>query len=162
MAPTVCNTALGETRSRHASPPSPWECRRRPANGQRDRSTAQLGSKMSAVVPPDLPDEFEERVGKVLGPGKLAVAAQLLNLRAQFQTAAAAHAHTMVAPTATNRMLVISAFSTTRRNCSPRTIFQQFLASSPARRSISSYPIRPSEPCLGGGGEWPSSIIGGG
>jgi hypothetical protein len=76
---------------------APPPARKRSTRPARPRDS---GPKMSAIVPPELPDEFEERVGKVLGPGKLAVAAQLLNLRAQFQTAAAANAHTMVAQTA--------------------------------------------------------------
>jgi hypothetical protein len=49
---------------------------------------------------PDPQDEFGELVTKVLGPKKLHLAARLLNLRAQFQIAAAADAHTMIAPTA--------------------------------------------------------------
>jgi hypothetical protein len=55
---------------------------------------------MNAPAPPNPPDEFEQHVGNVLGAGKLGVASQLLNLRAQFHTAAAAQAHAMVAPTA--------------------------------------------------------------
>jgi hypothetical protein len=55
---------------------------------------------MNAPAPPNPPDEFEQHVGNVLGAGKLGVASQLLNMRAQFHTAAAAQAHAMVAPTA--------------------------------------------------------------
>jgi hypothetical protein len=55
---------------------------------------------MKAVASPNPPDEFEEHVGKVLGADKLTLASQLLALRARFQTAAAAHAHSAIAPTA--------------------------------------------------------------
>ena len=69
----------------------------RPAKGRQPKGS---GPKMSASAPASPPDEFEQRVGDVLGAGRLGVAAQLLHLRAQFQTAAAAHAHAMVAPNA--------------------------------------------------------------
>lgn len=70
---------------------------RRPA---RPRQPPDPGANMSAIIPANAPDEFEERVGQVLGVGKLSLASQLLNLRAQFQAAAAAHAHSVVTPTA--------------------------------------------------------------
>ena len=73
-----------------------------PQVGPRTKARGPQGSgpKMSASIPPNPPEEFEAHVGQVLGAGKLAQAAQLLHLRAQFQTAASAQAHTMVAPTA--------------------------------------------------------------
>ena len=55
---------------------------------------------MSAAPPSVPPDEFEERIAKVLGPDRLPLAAQLLHLRAQFHTLAAMQAHAMGAPTA--------------------------------------------------------------
>jgi len=55
---------------------------------------------MKDVASPNPPDEFEEHVGRVLGADKLPLASQLLALRAQFQTAATAHAHSATAPTA--------------------------------------------------------------
>lgn len=55
---------------------------------------------MNANPPQNLPYEFEEHVGQVLGREKVVLASQLLNLRAQFQATAAAQAHAMVAPTA--------------------------------------------------------------
>jgi hypothetical protein len=66
----------------------------------RSRQSSGLGPTMKVVAPPNPPDEFEEHVGKILGADKLPLASQLLALRAQFQTAAAAHAHSAIAPTA--------------------------------------------------------------
>ena len=55
---------------------------------------------MSATPPAVPPDEFVERVAKVLGPDRLPLAAQLIHLRARFHTTAAMEAHAMHAPTA--------------------------------------------------------------
>ena len=67
----------------------------------RTRQSSSRGPTMKAVASPNPPDEFEEHVGKILGADKLSLASRLLALRAQFQTAAAAHAHLATAPTAT-------------------------------------------------------------
>jgi hypothetical protein len=55
---------------------------------------------MSAPPPAAPPDEFAQRVADVLGPDRLPLAAQLLHLRAQFQTTAALQAHAARVPTA--------------------------------------------------------------
>ena len=70
----------------------------RPANADDVAHAAppRPGAAMTSVPP----DEFEQRVAEVLGPDRLRLAAQLLNLRARFHTAAAAEAHAMRAPTA--------------------------------------------------------------
>ena len=64
------------------------------------RRRAKAGAKMSATPPAIPPDEFMERVAKILGPDRLSLATQLLQLRAQFHTTAAMEAHAMRAPTA--------------------------------------------------------------
>ena len=66
----------------------------------RTRQSSSRGRTMKDVASPNPPDEFEEHVGRVLGADKLPLASQLLALRAQFQTAATAHAHSATAPTA--------------------------------------------------------------
>jgi len=68
------------------------------AAGRRPKR-AKAGAKMSAA-PSIPPDEFEEHVAKVLGPDRLSLATQLLNLRAQFHISAAMQAHVLRAPTA--------------------------------------------------------------
>ena len=61
---------------------------------------AKAGTKMRAKPIAPSPDEFEERVAKVLGPDRVSLAAQLLHLRAQFHTTAALQAHATHVPAA--------------------------------------------------------------
>jgi hypothetical protein len=64
------------------------------------RPPTTVVSAMDTNGPSDPRDEFAEHVIKALGPKKMHLASKLLNLRAQFQTAAATDAHTMTTPTA--------------------------------------------------------------
>ena len=66
----------------------------------KSRRPSGPGPSMNANLPVNMSDEFGEQVGKVLGAGKAAQIAQLLNLRAQFQTTAAMLANAMFTPTA--------------------------------------------------------------
>jgi hypothetical protein len=63
------------------------------------RQTIGPGPNMIVNVSTDTPDEFEQRVGQVLGGKRLASATQLLSLRARFQNTAAGEAHSMTAST---------------------------------------------------------------